>query len=224
MNSSSLIFIAVLAFVWVLIKLAPKLFVRQVARVALTKVGEKAIANVPEQIALTRVTTPQWKDANAVQQQANPLVVAGFNDLGIYAVDKMPGVLVRVLFQPQTHVAAHIFEHPKAGSWIELATRYTDGSSDFLTTLPDQGIQSPSFVRTTRASRSTPTDALYQQHIAQRKNSGIKTISQNDVIHEFEDAYMRYMVWKKDKSLTPEEVAKVTLQWAKAKGATAGQS
>ena len=224
MNLSGLIFIAVLAFVWVLIKIAPKLFVRQVARVALTKVGEKALANVPEQITLSRVTFPQWKDGNTVQQQANPLVVAGFNDLGTYSVDKMPSVLVRILFQPQEYVAAHIFEHPKAGSWIELATRYTDGGSDFLTTLPDQGIQSPSFVRTTRASKSTPTDAIYQQHVAQRKNSGIKPVSQNDVIHEFEDAYMRYMVWKNNKGLAPEEVAKVTLQWAKAKGATAGRS
>jgi len=224
MNLSSLILIGVLAAIWVLIKIAPKLFVRQVARVALNKVGEKALANVPEQIILSRVASPQWKDKNAVQVQANPLVVAGFNDLGVYSIDKMPGVLVRILFQPQAYVASHIFEHPKAGSWIEFATRYTDGGSDFLTTLPDQGIQSPSFVRTSRASKSTPTDALYQQHLAQRKNSGIRPVSQNDVIHEFEDAYMRYMVWKNNKGLTPAEVAKVTLQWAKAKGATAGRN
>jgi len=39
-----------------------------------------------------------------------------------------------------------------------------------------------------------------------------------------EDAYMRYMVWKNNKGLTPEEVAHVTVKWAKAKQQAAGQS
>jgi hypothetical protein len=133
-------------------------------------------------------------------------------------------VLVRILFQPQTYVAAHIAEHPKASNWIELATRYNDGGSDFLTTLPDQGITPPPFVRTVRANKSTPTDSLYQQHLQQRKSSGIKPVNPNDVAHEFEDAYMRYMVWKNNKGLKPEEVAQVVQKWAKAKQQAAGQS
>jgi len=224
MNTSSLIYIGVLVVLWLVIKVAPKLFVRQVARVAFKQVGEKALANVPEQIQLTKIAFPQWKDEAAMQQQLPPLLRAGFNDLGGYTVDKMPGVMVRILFQPQTYVAAHIFEHPKAGSWIELATRYTDGGSDFLTNMPDQGIQPPPFVRTARAAKGTPTDALYQQHLQQRQPSGIKPVSPNDVAHEFEDSYMRYMVWKNNKGLSAQEVATVALKWAKAKGAGAGQS
>ncbi len=152
-----------------------------------------------------------------MQQQATPLVRAGFNDLGTYGVDKMPGVLIRILFQPQTYVTAQICEHPRTGGWTEFATRYTDGSSDFLTTLPDQGIVPPPFARTMRADKSTPTDRLYQQHLAQRKSGGIKPVAASEVVHEMEDAYMRYMVWKSNKGLTPEEVAHVTAKWAKAK-------
>lgn len=224
MSMSSLIFIAVLFVAWVLIKVAPRLLVRQVARFAATKVGESALAKVPEQIQLSRVAAPQWKDGAAIQQQATPLVRAGFNDLGAYSVDKMPGVLIRMLFQPQSYVTAQITEHPKAGNWIEFATRYTDGSGDFLTTLPDQGIAPPPFVRTNRADKSIPIDRLYQQHLHQRKSSGIKPVSQNDVVHEFEDAYMRYMIWKNNKGLSPEEVAQAALKWARAKGQAAGRS
>jgi len=179
---------------------------------------------VPEQIKLSREGFPQWKDAGAMQRQMSPLVRAGFSDLGTYNVDKMPGVLVRILFQPTTYVAAHIYEHPQAGNWIELATRYTGGSSDFLTTLPDQGIVPPPFARTARAPKNTPTDSLYQQHLSQRKSSWIKPVNQNNVVHEFEDAYMRYMVWKNNKGLQPEEVAQVAQSWAKAKQQSAGQS
>lgn len=224
MNLTTLVFIAVLVVAWVFIKIAPKLFMRQVGRVVLGAIGENALAKVPERIQLSHVNVAQWQDAAAIQKQTSSLVRVGFNDLGTYSVDTMPGVLVRILFQPQSYVAAHITEHPNAGNWIELVTRYADGSSDFLTTVPDQGITPPPFVRTVRAEKSTPTDNLYQQHLRQRKSEGIKPVNQNDVRHEFEDAYMRYMMWKNNKGLKPEEVAKVVEKWAKAKQHSAPQS
>jgi len=224
MSVSTLISIAALAIAWVVIKIAPKLFARQVGRVVFGAIGQDALSKVPEQIQLSPVDGVRWKDAAAIEQQASPLVRAGFNDLGTYSVDKMPGVLVRILFQPQTYVAAHISEHPKAGNWIEFATRYTDGGSDVLTSLPDQGIAPPPFVRTARADKGTPTDSLYQQHLRQRRSSGIKLVSQNDARHEFEDAYMRYMIWKNNQGLKPEEVAKVAQKWARTKQHSAGRS
>ena len=223
MNGHTLIAIAVLGAAWFLVKIAPRLLVRQVGRVVLGAVGNDALAKVPEQIRLSRVNTPQWKDAGAIQQQVGALARAGFNELGTYSVDKMPGVLVRILFQPETHVAAHLTEHPKVGGWIELATRYTDGGSDFMTTLPDQGITAPPFVRTSRADKTASADSLYQIHLRQRKASGIKPVSQNDVAHEYEDAYLRYMVWKNNKGLKPEEVAQVVQNWAHAKQQAAGK-
>jgi hypothetical protein len=224
MNLSSLIVITVLFVAWVLIKIVPRLFVRQVARFAATKIGEAALAKTPEQIQLSRGAAPQWKNEAAMQQQAAPLVRAGFQDLGTYSVDKMPGVLVRMLFQPQTYVAAQIHEHPKAGNWIEFVTRYADGSSDFLTTLPDQGITAPPFSRTARADKNTPTDSLYQQHLRQRTSSGVKPVSPNDVVHEFEDAYMRYMIWKNNQGLSKEEVMQAARRWSGPKSQAAGQS
>ena len=84
-------------------------------------IGKDALAKVPDQIRLLPATAPQWKDFAAIQQQATPLVRAGFLDQGTYSVDKMPCVLVRILFQPSTYVTGHITEHPQAGNWIELA-------------------------------------------------------------------------------------------------------
>jgi hypothetical protein len=224
MSLSTLMFIGVLVAAWLAIKIAPKLLVRQIGRIFAGAVGKHALEKVPDQITISRVATPQWKDAIAIQNQAAPLVRSGFNDLGTYSVDKMPGVLMRILFQPQSYVSAQLFEHPKAGNWIELATRYSDGSSDFLTTLPDQGITPPPFVRTVRADRSTSSDSLYQQHLRQRKPTEIKPVNPNDVVHEFEEAYLRYMVWKNNKGMRPEEVAAVVQKWAKAKQQGAARS
>jgi hypothetical protein len=182
------------------------------------------MAKVPEQIQFTPAAAPQWKDEAAVQRQTAPLVSAGFSDLGTYNVDKMPGLVARILFQPQTRVSVQICEHPRGGGWVEFATRYGDGSSDYLSTMPDQGIAPPPFVRMSRADNSTPTDRLYQQHLAQRKSSGIKPVMGSEAIHEMEDAYMRYMIWKNNKGLTPEEVGHAAIKWAKAKQQAAGQS
>ncbi len=225
MSISTLVVIGILILSWVVIKrMLPLLIVRQVGRFALKRVGESALTKVPEQIQFTRAAAPQWKDEAGMQGRATPLLGAGFSDLGTYSVDKMPGALIRILFHPQTRVSAQICEHPRTGGWTEFATRYTDGGSDYLTTLPDQGIAPPPFVRSSRADKGTPTDHLYQQHLAQRKVSGIKPITAGEVVHEMEDAYMRYMVWKTDKGLTPEEVAHVAAKWVKAKQQAAGQS
>jgi hypothetical protein len=224
MSLSALIPIVVLGVAWLFIKAFPRLFMRGVASVAHKQIGQKALEKVPEQVKLARMSAPQWKNEAAMQQQAAPLVRAGFQDLGTYSVDKMPGVLVRMLFQPQTYVAAHIHEHPKAGNWIEFATRYADGSSDFLTTLPDQGITAPPFARTARADKNTPTDSLYQQHLRQRTPSGVKPVSPNDAVHEFEDAYMRYMIWKNNQGLSKEEVMQAARRWSGPKSQATGQS
>ncbi len=224
MNLSPMIFVAVFAVAFLFIKIAPRLLVRVVARLFASAIGKDALAKVPQQIQLSPTSSPAWKDATAIQQQASALVRTGFNDIGTYTIDKMPGVLVRILFQPTMYVAAHITEHPKAGNWLELVTRYSDASSDLTTTLPDQGLMSPPFVRNNRANPGTPAESVYQQHLQQRKPNFIKHLSQDDVVHEFENAYMHYMIWMNDTGLNPEEIARVALKWARAKQQAAGRS
>ena len=199
------------------------LFLRGVVRSALSHVGEQALAKQPEKIRLGPVSPAPWKDEAVIRKQASPLAPLGFVELGTFSVDRMPGVLVRMLFQPQIAVAAHIFEHPKAGSWIEFATRYTDGSSHYLATSPATGLDMPEWVRTIRADKSTPTDELYRQFVAQRQAGGIKPTSAADVVGEFEDAYMRFMIWKNNRGITPEEVAKAMVKWAEKKQAASAQ-
>src|SRR5215831_10410276 len=85
-SSHTLIIIGVLAAAWMFLKLAPRLLVRQVFRLIFRAIGKDALTNVPEQIHLSRATTPQWNDPAAIQLQATPLVRAGFLDQGTYSV------------------------------------------------------------------------------------------------------------------------------------------
>jgi len=216
MNQTVLLaLIVALGVVYVLKSALPRLLARKAAREALSAVGRRALARVPEQITLARLDSPQGRNQAAVEQQAAPLLRAGFTDLGTYGADKMSDVFIRMLFHPQTYVAAHIYDHPRVGSWIEFASRYTDGSSHTLTTLSPTGLDHPAWVRTVRADKSTPTDQLYQQFLTQREWHNIKPVAAGEAVHEFEDGYLRLMIWRQNTGITPEEVAKVALKWAK---------
>lgn len=201
--------------VLVLKSLVSRLILRRAVRNVLSDVGKRALNRVPEQIALTRVDSPQWKHRAEVDRQSAPLLREGFADLGSYAVDKMPGVLIRMLFHPETHVAAHIYDHPRVGSWIEFANRYTDGSSHTLTTLPPTGLDHPAWVRTIRADKGIPTEQLHRRFLTEREWHNIKPVPAQEVIHEFEEGYMRLMIWRQNTGITPEEVAHVAVKWAR---------
>lgn len=222
MNLTALLaLILALGAVVILKSLVRRLILRYAVRNVLSDVGKRALNRVPEQVTLTRTDTPQWKHPAEVKQQSAPLLSAGFMDLGSYAVDKMPGVLIRMLFHPETYVAAHVYDHPRVGSWIEFAARYTDGSSHTLTTLPPTGLDHPAWVRTLRADKTVPTDQLYRQFLTKRDWHNIKPVTAGEVIREFEDGYLRLMIWRQNTGITPEEVAHVAVKWARKQPARA---
>jgi hypothetical protein len=128
----------------------------------------------------------------------------------------MPGVKVVMLVKPPDYVAAHIYEHPKAGIWIELVTRYQDGSSHTLTTLPATGIQLPPFVKTIRATKA-PATSLVQQLIAGRRVGEMKRVEASDAVNEFEQNYAKYILWQKNKGMTTAEMAEIVQKWAEKK-------
>jgi hypothetical protein len=69
MSVSTLIFIAALVMAWALIKMAPKLFVRQVGRLTLGAIGQDALVKVPDQIQLSLVDDVHWKDSAATSSR-----------------------------------------------------------------------------------------------------------------------------------------------------------
>src|ERR1051326_8158870 len=201
--SPSLIKILLLVALLVIWKLFGKrivamLMVRSATKGALNDIGKKAIDSQPDFVNLTRDEFPKFTNSAGVDELKNPLLAAGFEYVGTFNVDKMPGVKVVMLVKLSDYVTAHIYEHPKAGIWIELVTRYHDGSSHTLTTLPSTGLQSPPFLQTIRAVKG-PATSLVQQLIAGRHNGDMKRVDTSDAVNEFEQNYAKYILWQKNK-------------------------
>src|SRR3954462_10669876 len=173
------------AIIWLTVLIAVVI----ASRLILKQVGRKALAKVPTTAKLIRTENPKWQNRVLIDNQTSPLKFRGFEDVGSYQVASMPGVLLKILFHQTTNVAAHVYEHPKAGSWTEMATRYTDGRSVTISDLPDSGVTAPPWVKTSRVVRGTPTDQMFAQHPTERDKSGIKTLASSDTVREFEEGY-----------------------------------
>jgi len=205
----------IIAWVAILVlkQVVKRLILRGAGRVVLGAVGKQALSRVPQQVSLQRTEFPTWTHASEVEQQAAPLRGEGFKDLGAYSVSTIPGVLICMMAHPQTYVAAHIYDHPKSGSWTEFVTRYNDGSSHSLSTLPETGMDSPDWFRKIQADKSTPNNQLYRQFLTQREWHGIKAVAPEETIREFEECYAKLMVWRQQRGITPKEVAHVAVKW-----------
>jgi len=201
------------AAIYALKRVGAQFILRGAGRAALSEVGKRALIRVPGQVSLLKTEFPAWTNLAAVEQQAAPLRKEGFQDLGVYTVSSIPGVLIRMMAHPQTNVAAHIYDHPKSGSWTEFVTRYTDGSSHSLSTLPPTGMEHPEWWRKIQADKNTPNDQLYRHFLTQREWHGIKSVAPQDAIHEFEQNYVKLAVWRQERGITPKEVAHVAVQW-----------
>jgi hypothetical protein len=207
------------AAIYILKRVVAQLIVRKAGRAALAEVGKRALTRVPGQVSLLKAEFPTWTNQAAVEQQAAPLRSEGFKDLGAYSVNTIPGVVIRMMAHPQTYVAAHIYDHPTSGSWTEFVTRYTDGSSHSLSTLPPTGMDHPEWWRKIEADKHTPNDQLYRQFLTQREWHGIKPVAPEDTIREFEENYAKLATWRQERGITPKEVAHVAVKWLKKKQA-----
>jgi len=212
----TIIILAALLVLWKLFgkRLLALFLLSGAGRGALKDIGKKAVEAQPDSITLARVATPAWQDASVPQILAS-LRITGFEDAGVYSVDKMPGVKVAILAKPEDCVAAHVFEHPKAGTWIELVTRYQDGTSTTLTTLPSTGQNQPAWLTTIRAGKA-PAGDLVRQFIGERRwRSGVmKPVSAEQAPREFEEGFAKYMSWRKATPMTADEVAPTVRNWA----------
>lgn len=216
--------LAALAAIFLLKRVLTYLLMRRAGRQALVEVGKRAVTKLPEYISLSRVSAPEWTNQELVRQQAEPLLQCGFQDAGIYSVDKMPGVLIRMMCQPQAGVAAHIYDHPRSGSWIEMVTRYHDGSTHAVSTLAPNGMKQPEWFRKIQADKGMPTNKIYERFLPMRQQQGIKYITTGDVVRELEDVYHRLALWRQEAGISPQEVAHVAVKWMKEKQANAAGS
>ncbi len=179
-------------------------------RSRLVAAGRQALSQQPETITFSRVPADQWRDPAMAEWLSVPLREKGFVDLGVYAVLPLPDFRIGVMINERDKMAAFLCEHPKAlGISLELNVRYVDGTTTMLINRADRGVPRPPFFRVIHAEPDTLSAALYERLLRERASFGIKTITAENVIPEYQAAWTRMMLWEKGRGLTADEVAQI---------------
>ena len=227
MNQTVFLAFAALLTIVVLQQAVRYMLVRRVGKKALAEVGKRAMLKLPDSVCLSRVESPTWTNGELVGEQSEPLLRSGFQDAGVYRVDRMPGVFVRILCEPRAGVVAYVYDHPHAGSWTEMVTRYRDGSTNCVTTMSPTGMRHPHWFRKIHADKTMPTNRIYERFLPLRQQQGITPVAPGDTsvsesdTHEFEATYRKLAAWRLEAGISPKEVAHVAVKWIREKQANA---
>ena len=178
------------------------LLVRFGARVALEEVGQ------PDRVTLIHRDLSSWRPAPAVAAFADPLFAKGFQEAGLFAIQEMPGVLVRFLAKVAEGLVATIYTHPAVGVWLDLATFYQDGRSTTFSSNPAPGLSQHPHHRAVYSPGSGALDLL-AECLADRPKAPFKQVLPDDVASVFENSYAEAIAWRKTKGVGAAEVARV---------------
>jgi hypothetical protein len=94
-----------------------------------------------------------------------------------------------------------------------LVTRYQDGTSTTLTTLPSTGQSQPAWLTMMRSAEA-PAGDLVRRLIRDRRPGAMRPVSALQAPLEFEEGFATYMSWRKATPMTAEEVAPTVKEWA----------
>lgn len=160
----------------------------------------------PARLHLTPAVSLPWRDAAAAEKLLQPLAGLGFRPVGFFSANEVPGLLLDVHAHAEQGVYAVVYEHPQAGVWIDLFSRYGDGTTITYTTTPhgrelDQ--------RPGHGKVSVPeleTEALWRRFVSERPQRPLASHGSEDFVAVFEGLYAEAMDWRNARGYTEEEV------------------
>ena len=176
------------------------------------EVGQKALSSQPDRISLTPLSAPPGAEAQAILAG---LVRLGFSAAGSFAVAEMGGLPIHFMVKPAESAVAAVYEHPKAGVWCDLFTRYQDGTSfTFATSRMGGGLEQRPGHPVVRAAELDPA-AAHARFLQERPAGAMKSFTAVEVPRMFADAYAESIAWRKQRGISGAEVAKVGMDESK---------
>lgn len=184
-----------------------------IAAVAGKQIGAEALAMQPDQIHLERGGSDRWKKPGAVRHVVEALTQRGFGDAGVHTVREMPGIVVQLLAHAGHGCYAAVYEHPQAGVWFDLVSRFQDGTSLTFSTARPTALK-PRPGHPTSHLPGTEPNALLDKFLAQRPQRALTEASADNAVSVFEDAYAESMAYRKQAGISTSEVVKTATRKA----------
>jgi hypothetical protein len=180
---------------------------QRLLRKGLRAIGPEALDKQPDSIRLRRRTF-DWQNQTATQNLTGPLLARSFAEVGDFSIAEMPQLKVRFLVKPTNSTYACIYEHPKLGTWLDLVSRYEDGTTAIFSTARDPGMEHRPGDMMVHAPELT-ADMLYTRTVKERPRRSLVNVDAKSVVKLFQDAYREQTEWRKKRGPSAADVTKV---------------
>jgi hypothetical protein len=176
---------------------------------ALEGLADMRYAVTPPRLHLVRYDHPAWKDPATVTRHVEGLRALGFQEAGTFGTEEMDFVRVHALAHPEQCIYAVVYEHDKAGIFMDLVTSYEDGTALTYTTTTEgeQLDQRPGHGKV----RIPDGDAaeLYGRLVAERPQRPMKPAPVEGFPAAFEKAYADAMDWRGARGYSEDEIRRL---------------
>jgi len=200
--------VLVLAALLVALPVLSRIAVWVAAHVFGRAIGQHALAQQPDKITLQSAGVSAWKHPATSVTLARSLEQNDFESAGVYTVAEMPGLVIQLLAHRAESWLAAVYEHPKAGNWVDIATRYADGSSCTFCSRPATGLDPRPGHPVVHLPGASPATLLARARV-ERKRGVMVTATPETAAKIFGDAYAESMSWRKSRGVSAAEVGRV---------------
>jgi hypothetical protein len=170
-------------------------------------VAKRAGDRVPNEIHLIPATMIMWKDEDKWRAAYNALETRGFRHAGNYRVQEI-GVDVQFLINDQHCALACVYNHPAAGVFMDIVTRYEDGSSVTFANRGASGLDQHPQLQNRFLGEITP-NALIDKAFSERPPSPMCPIREEDIVPDFCRVWKEYKEWRNKRGTSAEEVERI---------------
>ena len=170
-------------------------------------VARRAGDRIPNEIHLEPATMILWKDEEKWRDAYNAIEHRGFRHAGNYRVVEI-GVDVQFLIHDRECALACIYNHPVAGVFMDLVTRYQDGGCVTFANRAASGLdQHPQLQN--RFLGDIPPAELIERALTERPQQPMQEIRDQDLAPDFCRVWKEYKEWRNKRGTTAEEVERI---------------
>jgi hypothetical protein len=164
----------------------------------------------PDSITLApRAEGPGRPESKSALEQ---LQRRGFARAGSYSVREMKELPIHFMVKPDEAAVAVVYEHPQAGVWCDIVSRYQNGGSWLITNAKAGGglEDRPGHVKVW-APGLTAT-AMHLRFVRERPGGDLVSVPATGVAAYFAEAWAEETAWRKGKGLSAAEVRNVGME------------
>jgi len=166
------------------------------ARLFADRLRPQVMEEPPDHIYLLRVAEPSWRQDEARRLAETQLAAAGFAEAGVYVVREMPELTLGLPAHAAEKAYAILYDHPRAGFWSELVTRFEDGSLATFTTLEPVEVDVPDgslYV----SEPKLPLSLLWRRMLTERPKKPMLECTRARAAQDFEKGYAESIAYHK---------------------------